>query len=109
MVACEDTGPGLGDLSPDEVFTAFVQGPQEGRRTATGAGLGLSIASRLAAAMGGSLAVAETGVTGSTFRFELPLVAVPEAVTVPSPDGSVSLTGNGPTAVSGPLLCTTRV
>ncbi len=81
VVACEDTGPGLGDLSPDEVFTAFVQGPQEGRRTATGAGLGLSIASRLAAAMGGSLAVAETGVTGSTFRFELPLVAVPEAVT----------------------------
>ena len=33
----------------------FVQGPQEGRRTATGAGLGLSIASRLAAAMGGAV------------------------------------------------------
>lgn len=72
-VTCDDTGPGLGDLSPEEVFQAFVQGPQEGWRTATGAGLGLSIASRIAEAMGGGLTIQETGVTGSTFRFELPL------------------------------------
>ncbi len=76
VIVCRDTGPGLGDQEPAEIFRAFVRDSEE-RTRAKGAGLGLAIASKLAAVMGGSLHVAHTGPDGSAFELRLPLV-VPE-------------------------------
>ena len=77
VFTCRDTGPGLGSQPPDDVFRAFVRGTERQGRVAAGAGLGLAIASKLAEVMGGSLRVAATGPSGSTFVLRLPLVAAP--------------------------------
>ena len=74
VFACQDTGPGLGDQPADEVFRAFVTGTATASQAPRGAGLGLAIASKLAAVMGGSLGVSRTDSSGSLFELSLPLV-----------------------------------
>jgi two-component system, OmpR family, sensor kinase len=61
-----DDGPGLGALSPEDVFAPGVQGPDS-----TGAGLGLALARRLARGVGGDLTVGASDM-GATFILELP-------------------------------------
>lgn len=75
VFACQDTGPGLGDQPADEVFRAFVTGTATASQAPRGAGLGLAIASKLAAVMGGSLGVSRTDSRGSLFELRLPLMA----------------------------------
>jgi PAS domain S-box-containing protein len=67
-----DTGCGIPEEDLADVFRPFVQGGAGGREV--GAGLGLSIASRLAEAMGGTLRVNSCAGAGSTFTLELPPV-----------------------------------
>ncbi len=74
VFACEDTGPGLGDQPADEAFRAFVTGAVTASQAPRGAGLGLAIASKLAAVMGGTLGVSRTDERGSLFELSLPLV-----------------------------------
>ena len=63
-----DNGPGVPDAVISQLFRPFTTGGRAG-----GAGLGLAIARDLVCAHGGDIALAETGVSGSTFRFSLPM------------------------------------
>jgi len=60
-------------MTPGLAF--FYGGEPPSGDTAGGAGLGLSIAKRAVEAHRGSLALAETGPGGTTFRISLPLLA----------------------------------
>lgn len=68
-----DTGIGIVDEERDLLFRARRRGARA-RDTATGSGLGLWSASRLAVAQGGRLELAESSPKGSRFRLRLPLL-----------------------------------
>lgn len=69
-----DTGEGIPPENRDRIFEPFVQAHSRSRSQA-GTGLGLPISRSLAEAMGGSLALLQTGPQGSIFRLTLPLEA----------------------------------
>jgi signal transduction histidine kinase len=71
-----DTGPGVPPTDRDRIFEAFVQGDGSATRSAGGAGLGLSIARRLATQMGGTLGVDDAPGGGAVFTFEVTLDGV---------------------------------
>jgi len=68
LVGVSDNGPGVPADVASQLFKPFTTGGRAG-----GAGLGLCIARDLVRAHGGEIALAETGPTGTTFRFTLPL------------------------------------
>jgi signal transduction histidine kinase/CheY-like chemotaxis protein len=72
-----DTGPGVPAERRAAIFEDFEQGDgAEGRpREAAGVGLGLAIAKRLVALMGGELALADNPGGGSVFSFAVDLPA----------------------------------
>lgn len=80
-----DTGPGIAQEARDLIFEAFAQ--TEAAHQATGAGLGLAIARRLAKAMGGAVGVEEGPGGGAEFWFEAPL-----------PPATEDARGSGPAA-----------
>jgi signal transduction histidine kinase len=63
-----DTGDGIGLAERDRIFLPFEQGPGQ----VGGVGLGLAIATRLAALMNGKITVDSTPGQGSTFLLRLP-------------------------------------
>lgn len=67
-----DTGPGLSEADMDRIFEDFEQADGTSTRKHGGAGLGLAISRRLAAAMNGTISVSSTAGKGSEFVFELP-------------------------------------
>jgi CheY-like chemotaxis protein len=73
-----DTGPGVPADRRESIFEAFVQVAEGGSRRQGGAGLGLAISRQLSEAMGGSLALLQSGPRGSTFRMILPMPATDE-------------------------------
>lgn len=75
VVEVRDTGSGLGDAA-DRAFDRFYRG---GDRSADGFGLGLAIARRAAAAVGGTLELSDAPDGGAVARLTLP--ASPEAGT----------------------------
>lgn len=76
-----DTGPGIADDDRRRLFQPFAQGGA-GRTLRRGAGLGLSIAARIAQAMGGSVTLESTSPKGSVFVLLVPMPR-PEEVEVP--------------------------
>jgi signal transduction histidine kinase len=68
QVHVADEGPGIEPADRDRIFEAFQKGPH-GRE---GSGLGLSIARRLARAMGGEIRLESVPGDGSRFTLELP-------------------------------------
>jgi CheY-like chemotaxis protein/HPt (histidine-containing phosphotransfer) domain-containing protein/anti-sigma regulatory factor (Ser/Thr protein kinase) len=79
LITVSDTGPGLDEHDRARVLAPFVQADASTARQHEGAGLGLAIAARLVARMGGVIEVESTVGSGSTFRVLLPLVPGPEA------------------------------
>ncbi|WP_165873585.1 PAS domain-containing hybrid sensor histidine kinase/response regulator [Parasulfuritortus cantonensis] len=77
--AVQDTGIGIPQDRQASIFEAFNQVDASASRRAGGSGLGLSIASRLVAQMGGEIKVESTPGRGSLFSFEIDL---PRAETV---------------------------
>jgi len=71
-----DTGIGIPPERLEAVFQGFVQADGSSTRRHEGVGLGLTIAHRLVARMGGALQVVSRPGQGSTFWFEIPFKAV---------------------------------
>ncbi|HEX6148024.1 MAG TPA: HAMP domain-containing sensor histidine kinase [Acidimicrobiia bacterium] len=73
LVVISDNGPGVPDEETQRVFENFEQLSKGDTREATGIGLGLPIARRLARAMGGEVWYERRFPTGARFCFSLPL------------------------------------
>jgi signal transduction histidine kinase/DNA-binding NarL/FixJ family response regulator/HPt (histidine-containing phosphotransfer) domain-containing protein len=68
-----DTGPGISGERSHQLFQDFERLDVGATATIEGAGLGLAISARLAAAMGGNLGHEDNPLGGSVFWLELPL------------------------------------
>lgn len=92
-----DTGPGLAPDDIQRVLQPFEQGDRFDTRAHDGAGLGLALATRLAAHLGGSLDIDSAPGEGSEFSVTLPVVVSdeappePEAVAAPAPGAHAGL------------------
>ncbi|AQV98718.1 hybrid sensor histidine kinase/response regulator [Cupriavidus necator] len=73
LLEVADTGPGISPEVQARLFEPFIQADATTARRFGGSGLGLSICRRLAALMGGSIAVASEPGKGSVFRVVLML------------------------------------
>jgi CheY-like chemotaxis protein len=76
----EDTGIGMTPEQLERVFEPFVQGDGSTTRRFGGTGLGLCIAKRLTTLLGGELGVRSTPGVGTSFRLDLPFVAIDASV-----------------------------
>lgn len=89
-VSVADNGSGVARGDRDRIFEHFEQLSTGDARAQQGVGLGLPIARKLAAAMGGDLWYEDRFPVGSNFRFSVPLAtAAGEADRVPVEDGRV--------------------
>lgn len=70
-IQVSDTGPGILPEEQEKIFEPFYRGEQ-GRRTARGMGLGLTIAREIASAHGGRLEIESTPGLGSLFILWIP-------------------------------------
>lgn len=71
----EDTGPGIDRDDVERIFGEFYQADVSLTRNHGGTGLGLAIARQLVALMEGDIGCALNAATGSTFWFNIPLLA----------------------------------
>ncbi len=70
LVEVSDTGPGITEDEMEKVFKYFEQ-TDSGRKSKSGAGLGLAISRDYARMMGGDITVISEPGKGSTFRLEI--------------------------------------
>ena len=73
VISVSDGGPGVPESERERIFERFVR--LDAARGSDGAGLGLPIARVIAEAHGGSLVLAKSGASGSTFLVRLPAEA----------------------------------
>lgn len=78
VVGVQDTGPGIPPEFHRKIFEEFERGPAELHGQTEGTGLGLPIAARLAAYLGGSLHLESEPGQGSTFSVRLPYAPEPD-------------------------------
>jgi PAS domain S-box-containing protein len=88
-----DSGIGMRPDALEKLFTVFMQADQSMSRRYGGTGLGLAISKQLVELMGGRISAVSRFGEGSTFRFEVPLVAG-EAAAVPPPVDTGRLRGS---------------
>jgi PAS domain S-box-containing protein len=67
-----DTGIGIPPEHVQRVFTPFWQAERADTRRSGGAGLGLSLARRIARMLGGDVRIVASGADGTTVEFQLP-------------------------------------
>ncbi len=82
-VAVIDRGPGIPENFRDRIFQRFSQADSSDTRKAGGTGLGLSITKTIVERHGGHIGFDATPGGGSTFHFDLPVIAGPEAAAPP--------------------------
>ena len=68
-----DTGVGIGDEDPDQLFERLFRAPTAVAQQTPGAGLGLTIALAIVEAHAGTIEVVRSGAEGTTFRMTFPL------------------------------------
>ncbi|MBQ0958627.1 response regulator [Ideonella sp. 4Y11] len=90
VIEVSDSGQGLSTVDAAMVFEPFFQVDHGPQRAATGAGLGLTIAQRLARQMGGDIQVDSVLGRGSRFTVRLPLRATQAPAVRPEPLGVAS-------------------
>ena len=73
LISVSDSGIGMSEDKVDDLFKPFVQAENAYTRKYQGAGLGLSIVTRLVKLMHGNMSVESTPGEGSTFYVSLPL------------------------------------
>lgn len=71
-IRVSDTGPGIPEQERNAVFERFARG-RAGRRTTTGAGLGLPIVAAIARGHGGSVEMESAPGSGTTFTIIVPV------------------------------------
>jgi two-component system OmpR family sensor kinase len=76
-VAVSDEGPGLSPADAARVFDRFFRTDSARSSRSGGSGLGLAIAAGIVRAHGGEIGVLTSEAAGSTFWWEIPLVANP--------------------------------
>ena len=86
VVRVSDTGPGMTPEAITRAFEQYVQGGAEVNRAYGGAGLGLAIANKLTAALGGTITVHSRIGLGTTFAVRIPGAVV-------GPELSTTMTG----------------
>jgi signal transduction histidine kinase/CheY-like chemotaxis protein len=72
-----DTGPGIRQQELDRIFEEFYRGESSKHEAGSGFGLGLSIVRRICSVLGHPLIVTTRPGSGTVFRVEVPLSAVP--------------------------------
>lgn len=79
MISLEvyDTGPGIRQQELDRIFEEFYRGESSRDQAGSGFGLGLSIVKRICSVLGHPLIVTTRPGSGTVFRVEAPLSAVP--------------------------------
>ena len=85
LITVSDTGPGIADPDRTRIFAPFVQADSSASRRHEGAGLGLALAARLVACMGGTIDVRSQPGAGAEFLIRLPLQAAPQQPPRPAP------------------------
>ena len=75
VITVTDTGPGMNEAELAKIFREFEQVGEAGERSG-GTGLGLTISTRIMAALGGTLSAASRKGAGSAFTLRLPVRAV---------------------------------
>jgi heavy metal sensor kinase len=81
----EDAGSGIAPEDLPHIFEAFYRSAQARRLGRTGVGLGLAVAQRIAAALGGALAVESEPGKGARFVLRLPAGASADGTAVAIP------------------------
>lgn len=81
-ISVQDDGPGIEGSELRHIFEPFYRSPSVVKAQIRGTGLGLTVAARVAEAMGGKLSVTSEVGAGSTFTLHLP--AVKAGAEVPS-------------------------
>jgi signal transduction histidine kinase/CheY-like chemotaxis protein len=72
-----DTGPGIRQQELDRIFEEFYRGESSKNEAGSGFGLGLSIVKRICSVLGHPLVVTTRPGSGTVFRVEVPLSAMP--------------------------------
>ncbi|MEM6820491.1 MAG: ATP-binding protein, partial [Verrucomicrobiota bacterium] len=92
-VAVRDTGIGIPSDRINAIFQSFTQADVSTTRNYGGTGLGLTICQKICHLMGGQIWVESVEGKGSTFHFEIPLVASNETVPAKQKYAAASLIG----------------
>ncbi|WP_293124786.1 ATP-binding protein [Microcoleus sp. bin38.metabat.b11b12b14.051] len=93
----EDTGCGIAADELEQLFQAFVQ-TKSGEKSQQGTGLGLAISQHFVNLMGGTIAVHSQVGSGTTFAFDIPIIAVDATGIQPAqpPRRAIALAPNQP-------------